>query len=276
MPIPIICPCSAKLRVNDRLRGLQIQCPRCGSVHPVGGVNGSHAAPAAAPPPVPVSVRPAASPAPPLPADTAAALSQSDLTETDRALLERHLEAGERVVWASKPSERMAFLSGLVATGFFGVTALVLFIVLVILLVMGSLNVLGGMFVGLLFVAFASAAAAWPFWARHRYRRTFYAITTQRALGWDVDLLGRTALHVYEPAVVAGVKPMIFAKGPDAPGHLFFQVGWVTERIFGMKMTYLRRLGFYNLQRAREVERILRETLIDPFLEQTYDQKEGG
>jgi hypothetical protein len=276
MPIPILCPCSAKLRVNDRLRGLQIQCPRCGSVHSVGGANGTPAAPSAAPPPVPVSVRPAAAPAPPLPADTAATLSQSDLTESDRALLEQHLQAGERVVWAGKPSERMALMVGLVATGFLGVTALVLLIVFVSLLATGNLNVVGGLFVGLLLVAFAAAGAAWPFWARHRARRTFYAITTQRALGWDIDLLGRATLNVYEPAEVAGVKPMIFAKGPDAPGHLFFRAGFVNERIFGMKLRYYRRWGFYNLQRAREVERILRETLIDPFLEQTYDQKEGG
>jgi hypothetical protein len=277
MPIPIICPCSAKLRVNDRLKGQYIQCPKCGSVHPVGGANGSPAAPPAGPPAAPAAVQRAAAPAPPPPADTAAALSQSDLTQSDRALLEQQLKAGERVVWAGKPSERLAFLTGLVATGFLGIFGLVLLIVVVILLASGAMGIVGGLILGLVVAAFLGAGGAWPFWARHRARRTFYVITTQRALGHDVDLLGRATLNVYEPAEVAGVKPMIFAKGPDAPGHLLFRAGYVNERLFGLyKVRYYRRWGFYSLQNAREVERILRATLIDPFLEQTYDQKEGG
>jgi hypothetical protein len=202
------------------------------------------------------------------------------LTASDRALLEEQLEAGERVVWAGKPAERLAFLGGLVATAGFGLVALILLIVLLVWIFAGALEgaglVVTALILGTLILAFAAAAAGWPFWARHRARKTFYAITTRRALGREVDLLGRAKLHVYEPAAVAGVLPMVFGKGPDAVGHLIFGAAVVTERIAGMRMRYYRRWGFFNLPHATEVERVLRETLIDPFLEQTYDQKQGG
>jgi hypothetical protein len=261
MPIPIICPCSAKLRVNDRLKGQYIQCPKCGSVHPVGNVNGSTVAP-------------------PRPASTAQALSQSGLSDGERALLEQQLEDGERVVWAGKAAERIAFLRGLVATVGLGGFALVLLIVLVILLAQGVLSgtagVVGGGFVGLLIVGCLAAGGAWPFWERHRARRTFYAITTRRALGWFCNLLGRVKLQVFEPAAVAGVQRMAFGKGSDAPGHLIFGARIVTRRIGDATHQYVERWGFFNVPRAAEVERVLRETLIDPFLEQTYDQKPSG
>lgn len=258
MPIPIICPCSAKLRVNDRLKGLYIQCPKCGSVHPVGNVNGNTPA----------------RPTPARPSSTAAALSQSDLSDNERSLLEQQLEHNERVVWAGKPAERIAFLRGLVATIGLGIFGLILLIVLVILLAQGvlsgSVGVIGGGFVGLLIVGCLAGGIAFPFWERYRARRTFYAITTQRALGWFCNWLGKVKLQVFEPAAVAGVQRMAFGRGDDAPGHLIFGSRVVTRRIGDATHQYVERWGFFNVPRAAEVEQLLRETLIDPFLEQTY------
>src|SRR5262245_63177519 len=109
MPIPIICPCSARLRVLDRLAGHEIQCPKCEAVHPVPGaapVNGH----AEAPPP----------------ASREQVLQESGFSDAERERLLDEMEKGERLLWAGKPVAKYAFYLGLVATGFSVVVALLL------------------------------------------------------------------------------------------------------------------------------------------------------
>src|SRR5262245_25877213 len=115
MPIPVICSCTAKLKVGDHLQGQHIKCPKCGSVIPVGSVNGSAPAPAPSPP--------AARAAPATPAvSPKQVLEESRLVPEERERLEGELKRDERLLWAGKPVERLVFLRawGISAGFFFG------------------------------------------------------------------------------------------------------------------------------------------------------------
>src|SRR5579871_3506362 len=98
MPIPVICACSAKLKVGDHLEGKHVKCPKCGALIQVGGAEGG---PAAAPAPAPTSE---------------AVLQRSPLSDAEREAVEGELKEDERLVWAGKPDARAAFLRGLIVT----------------------------------------------------------------------------------------------------------------------------------------------------------------
>src|SRR5260370_28987257 len=107
MPIPVVCACSAKLKVADHLLDLDVRCPKGGSV-------GAAAAPApgspyyhlyAATPRGPTPPRPEAlvelPDAPP--ASPEEVLAQSPLSDAEKRTLAAELEDDERLVWAGKP-----------------------------------------------------------------------------------------------------------------------------------------------------------------------------
>jgi hypothetical protein len=210
------------------------------------------------------------------PPAAAAPLGQGALSDHERELLEAQLEKGERVVWADKPDERAAFLRGWIVSVAWLFGAAFVTTIVVILAVQG---VFSGV-VGVLVLAVLGAVAAgligltvgWPFWARRRARRTFYAFTNHRALGWFCGLLGRVQLMVFEPAALAGVHLQYVTGGPDAVGDLVFGARTVTRRVAGGgSHQYVERYGFFLVRRAPEVEKLLRQTLVDPFLEKVYD-----
>jgi hypothetical protein len=254
MPIPVICPCSAKLKVGDHLAGKQIKCPKCGSLIVIGSANG-------APPPPP-----AAAPAAPAAAQV---LEESGFSEQERQRLEEALEEGERLLWAAKPLPRMAFFAGWIYGGFF------FFGTLVSLICMGVVigNDVGG--IGVVFcilfaLAFAAAGVATPFLNRRRYERVAYALTNRRALAWDADLLGRVTPKVYVPAELSKMSAM--PTTADGVGSLIFGRKAVRRRTQHGTQTVLGPpYGFFYIARAADVERLLREQLIDPFTDKLYE-----
>jgi hypothetical protein len=125
------------------------------------------------------------------------------------------------------------------------------------------------MLLGLCAAGLLVAGVALPFVLRWRTRRTFYAFTTKRALVWACASLGRPRLVVYPPSVVSGVQ-----REPVSTevGNLVFAVERVTKKTReGVEVTNrLRRHGFFLIRRPEEVERLLRETLVYPYLDQIY------
>jgi hypothetical protein len=265
MPIPVICACSAKLKVGDHLQGKHVKCPKCGSLLPVGTPNGAGTPAAGAPP------------APDPPPSTQAVLAQSPLSDKERDLLTSQLEAGEQVVWADKPEPRIAFLRGWV------VTVTMLFSagsILTILILAGQHGMFSGfsgtitlIALGLFVAGFTGFGLAWPFVARWRAGRTFYAITTERAMAWYCNLFGRMSLLIFEPVALAGFFRQDITAGPDGVGHLIFGSRRVTRKTrHGRELTNrIIRYGFFNIHRVVAVERLLRDTLVDPFLDRLYE-----
>src|SRR5262249_47795872 len=86
MPIPIICPCTAKLRAADHFNGQRIQCPKCKAVHDVVAGASSNGRQAAFNPDI----------------DADEVLAKSGFTKQERSRLEGELEEGEKLFWARK------------------------------------------------------------------------------------------------------------------------------------------------------------------------------
>jgi hypothetical protein len=262
MPIPIICDCSAKLKVADHLKGQHIKCPRCAAILPVGTVNGSAAA--AAP-------RPKAAPQ-----TTGQVLEQSPLARGERELLEEQLERGERLVWADKPVEAVAFRRAwLISAGLFSMAVVFLVILIVLAVTTGSsgsgLIIL--VIVALLFVVALGAGFGFPYLEQWRIHRDFYALTSQRALVWKSNYAGRLGLQVYEPAALSGVRRQVLVKGAEDIGHLIFGSKVTSTRTDSRGTTQpVTYYGFFYIRRPAEVEKLLRETLVDPLLDRIYDE----
>src|SRR5829696_855722 len=89
MPIPIICPCSARIKAGDHLQGKHVKCPKCGGSLAVGGANGVHGA-------APVIAAKAEAPLP----TTVQVLRDSGLEAEERERLEAELDIGEGLLWA--------------------------------------------------------------------------------------------------------------------------------------------------------------------------------
>jgi hypothetical protein len=258
MPIPIICSCSAKLKVADHLRGQHIQCPKCGTVHPVGAANGAPA------------------PAPALPPKTTeAVLQQSPLSDPERDALESELDRGERLVWAGKPDARTAFLRGWLLTGGLGFAAVVVLVILIVVAttvgLKGSGGVITAVLLGVFFLGLIGLGVAAPYLNRWRMGKTFYAFTTKRALAWDCGWVGKVALNVYEPADMATLSRQNLTRGDDGVGNLIFGVKVQTKKTREGTVRRYRRYGFFLVPRAAEVEKMLREVLVDPFLDKLYE-----
>lgn len=251
MPIPILCPCSAKLRVSDHLKGLQIQCPKCLAIHDVAGAKPTNGV-AAAPAPV---------------QDPEEILAKSGFSAAERERLEDELKKGERLVWAGKPEARMALVVGLgpACGGFF------LAVVLVVILVLVRSKGMADWQLYLLLGSFAAvgivAGLASPFLNRFRYAHSAYALTTRRALVWDRALYVRPRFTAYGPEDVASVTCRQYSPKPDAIGHLTFAAE-VTK--IG-QARFVRFHGFFYLRGARAIEKLLREHLIDAYTDRILE-----
>src|SRR3954453_18322706 len=112
MPIAIICPCSAKMKVADGLRGPHVRRRRCGVVLPVG------------------ETRPAPAPAP-------AGRIEPNLPEEERERLREELQPGERLLWAGKPVVEAGMARRWFVLAPFYAGAFLMLVVCIILLVMG-------------------------------------------------------------------------------------------------------------------------------------------
>lgn len=246
MPIPIICPCSAKLRVSDHLRGLQIQCPSCLTVHDVAGPAGGNGH----------------APAPPHPPAAAPLPESTSLSAEEREKLQAELEAGERLLWTGKPDARIAFLMGwAVASGLFFL-ALVLGGIVGLTLARGMAGWVEVLFLGGIALAALGVGVVAPFLNRSRYARTVYAVTDRKVMAWDCDLLGRGRFKAYGPEDVASLALLQFGQRANAIGQLAF-AREVTFK-FGQTKFY-RTHGFFYLRGASAVERVIRQHLIDPY-----------
>jgi hypothetical protein len=261
MPIPVICACSAKLKVGDHLKGKHIKCPKCGALIPVGASEGG---------------APAAAPAPPA-ATTEAVLQQSPLSEQERDAVEEELDKDERLVWAGKPDSRAAFLRGFVITGGLGFGAVVVLVILIVVAATVGFSGTGGtialVFLVLFILALIGGGIAFPYLNRWRMGKTFYAFTTKRALAWNCTWGGQIVRNSYEPADMAKLhrQNLTYTSSDDGVGNLIFGAKVRTRQTAQGTVNIISRYGFFLVPRAGEVEKLLRETLVDPFMDKLYE-----
>ena len=252
MPIPVICSCKAKLRVADKLRGKLIQCPKCSNVY---SVNTTGATPWKAAGPV---VRSAED-----------LLAESGLSAEERERLEKALEGGEKLLWAGKPQTKPPFLQALGPASGFLFSAVVVGIMFFI--IQNSNMLTGGMqFLPLVGVGgFVLAAGVWPFLVKRRYARTAYAVTSGRALAWDPHIFGWMRFQEYDAADLARFyRVKVHFGGRDEAGSLIF--GGEASKKKGEGHKVVRYHGFFYIGRAAEVEKLIRERLVNPYTDRLY------
>src|SRR5205814_8553022 len=102
--------------------------------------------------------------------------------------------------------------------------------------------------------------------------RNVYAVTSRRAIVFDVSPLGGLKPVTYTPAELHGFHRR--ALDDAGAGDLVFRTRvfqFNTDQRGGNPQTIVLRYGFLNLRQAAEVEKVVRETLVDPLLDKIYE-----
>jgi hypothetical protein len=263
MPIPVVCSCTAKLKVGDHLKGKHIKCPKCGSLIAVGG-NGSAPAPAA----------PQARTEPSLPASEEV-LAQSGLSDPERERLTKELESGERLLWAGKPSAGIAFIRAWFMSGGLWFGAVILLIMLILMGNTSGFRGLGAVVLILLLIGIAGLTGAGfviPFGTRWYKRRTTYAASTKRALAWVPNWFGKIQFVTYDAADMAKLYRVEIAKSEGGVGNLIFGSFIKKKKTKDgyVETTYI--YGFWLVPGVARVEKLLREHLVDPLLDKLHEE----
>jgi len=182
-----------------------------------------------------------------------------------RGGLKAALSPGELLLWSARPGlprfrkiplipalfvTIMTALSGVSLAGMLGLleSPMVNPVVLLIALCLAP-AVLGG------FIVFDLVRRSIG-WAGSRWRlaRTIYAVTDQRAI---IAHAGSTAgdlqLFSFLPGMIDGTSRFEY---PDGSGDVYFE---------GLGRLARGPVGFFGVRAVRRVERLVRETLIDPF-----------
>ncbi len=194
-------------------------------------------------------------------------------TELPRHLLEQvfaELTQGEKLIWACQPSPRVMYLRGLgalllgcffagIGLLFAGIFARNAGLTLIPLLI-GAVFPLVGLFVGVLGLMFSKKQAA----------NTIYALTNRRAIVWKTQYFGSPLVEHYDAAAVRGLKRMdnYFIKGA---GDVIFRqektITVTTSKHGSSTSERIKNFGFLHVEAAREVEKLVRETLHIRFRE---------
>jgi hypothetical protein len=113
---------------------------------------------------------------------------------------------------------------------------------------------------GLPFVAVGIFMLSAPVWMRNRARRTIYALTDRRAIVWEAGWFGSTMTRSYTRAALGNLSR---DERADGAGDLIFQeFVTLSTNSDGYRTSQLNRRGFLGINHVREVEQLVRQTLL--------------
>lgn len=99
-----------------------------------------------------------------------------------------------------------------------------------------------------------------PYWAKKRARRTFYALTDQRAILWEASWFGSTEIRAYTAGQLDRMRRVEYA---DGQGDLIFEEFVTYGRDSdGDRTSNVKRHGFMAIDRVREVDELIRQALV--------------
>lgn len=122
---------------------------------------------------------------------------------------------------------------------------------------MGGLMKLLFLLCGVPFALMALGMLFSPYWFSWQATHTCYAVTDRRAITWQAGLFGKTTIRSYAPAALAKICRREYA---DGSGDLVFEEVTPHPGEFPFRTTTRR--GFIAIAQAREVESLLRKTLL--------------
>jgi hypothetical protein len=197
-----------------------------------------------------------------------------------RERIEEELSKGEKVVWVGQPSRRIILIRTIPAMIFTGIFGLLFggffFFGAVIAMFKGQASI-GAVLIALFILLFLiGIIILQPIYALWKAKRTCYVLTNRRCIVWLCQWHGGIRTDNYTPAQLTNMRRAdmwVFGKGG---GDVIFRTMTVittTYRQRGGSSTSVTeyRYGFLAVERCRDVEKLIRETLLDRFLDKLND-----
>jgi hypothetical protein len=299
--------CSKKLKLADTLAGKAVKCPQCATVLRVPGTAAAAVKPApAAPPPAKAAaafaadenVKPAAgvprrapvaSPdddnVKAAPAVARTTPEEADVPEELRERVREELTKGERIVWLGRPDPKLVLLKNLALSSIAVLVLLVMTGSGVRRMAAGPRDRNGGAALAGIGLLGCAVAVAVPFFQRWKATKSCYALTSRRAIVLDRNAIGIPQMTNYNPADLAGMRRREWWFFQEAGDVIFRTKVTITVtdhyarggrgRGFGGPGGYMgssvrksvTHYGFLAVRRPRQVEALIRETLVDPILD---------
>lgn len=262
MPITVTCACGLELEAPDNLAGQSVKCPECATAVPIPGAASAAESTASAPGPI---------------------IEHGTLPAHVREKINASLQEKEHLVWLGRP------LVGLVFTRQLGY--MLLAIVVVLIAAVFFINFFGGrqpadpqlrkpiVYAAMaLFSILGLVFCAIPFYRVWQATQTGYGLTNRRAIIYRGGLFGGDLDH-YSPSQLVGMTRANSWVRSGAGDLVFRTVHVVTTTVksqptrglsFGDSRsesvkTY--RYGFLAIAQVQDVERLIRETLVDRFVD---------
>jgi hypothetical protein len=182
------------------------------------------------------------------------------------------LRPDERLVWAGQPRPDLMARGAWFLVPFGGCFALFALIWIGISAGIGfgfqgfgqGAGAFGGLFglCGLPFLLIGIFFLFSPVWLRKQARRTVYALTDRRAVVWAAGWFGTQTVYSYGPG---SLQRMLRTERADGAGDLVFEefVTYGTDS-HGARTATTNRRGFLAVDRVRELEDLVRRTLLEP------------
>jgi hypothetical protein len=180
------------------------------------------------------------------------------LTDDLRDRIAAELEPGERLVWAARPKAGTGVGCGLKAILILGILPTAAGAGLILWAVQGRPDEFVAVGVVLIAVgAFLTVVTTWANRINRRMREgTLYALTDRRAITWVPEYPAKVAVKSFYPP---DLRSVYRKESPDGSGDLILEEA-TTPGPKGVPATVAK--GFLGIDRVREVEQLVRDTLL--------------
>ena len=172
----------------------------------------------------------------------------------DRAAAE--LAPDERLIWAGQPRPDLVLRSA-----YFLVPFGIVFTVIASIWTIVGLALTFGIMApcGLPFLAVGIGLILSPIWLRAMARKTLYALTDRRAIVWEPGWFGAITVRNY---TAAGLGHMARIERSDGSGDLVFEEITTFSSTSDGARSHTTQRGFLSIDKVREVEDMVRQTLL--------------
>jgi hypothetical protein len=196
---------------------------------------------------------------------------EHDVPEHLQERVTEELTKGEKLIWIGQPARRVLMVRSIPIVIFgciFGLGALIFMLVGLV----GSRGMGGAPFIlmPLFFLPFAIGMILSPWYRFWMAKRTCYVLTNRRCIVWMCNWFGGVHMENYNAAQLANMwrRDMWFF-GKGAGDLVFRSVTTITVRTgrhggVSQSTTYY---GFLAIENVREIEKLVRETLVDRFMD---------
>jgi hypothetical protein len=210
-----------------------------------------------------------------------AVVESAEVPEELHQRVMNELTSKEKLIWVGQPIPKLVFRRQLFLLIFGSLLLLAGLIWAVVALVNGGAPIVMVLVPPLFFLAFGAGLTVAPFIMKAAAKKHVYALTNKRCIVWR-GLTGNTK-EVYEPKQLTNVWHQNAWLVRGAGDVVFKTIITITrtshyDRRGGFRGTSTskstKHYGFLAIERPEEVKLMIRETLVEPFLERLEKIKE--